>query len=87
MPLALRRRGVTAPLKSRRYREKKNGKEAKATVTVRRPGVVTIGTPETCSLAARLTDGPATAEDLRMAERLIMELVFRLPRDSSLDVG
>jgi hypothetical protein len=40
-----------------------------------------------CALAARLGDGPASREEMRMAERLIMALVNRLPADSILDVG
>jgi hypothetical protein len=37
-------------------------------------------------LAARLTDRRATAEDLQLAEGLLVHLVLILPRDSSIEV-
>jgi hypothetical protein len=77
---------VTAPLRSRRYRRKKNGNETKTNVTVRARARVTVSTPEMCALAARLGDGRATPGDLQLAERLIMALVDRLPPDSTLNV-
>jgi hypothetical protein len=45
-----------------------------------------ISTPEMCALAARLGDGRASRKDLRLAERLILHLVDRLPPDSVIDV-
>jgi len=39
-----------------------------------------------CALAARLSDGRATAAELRLAERLVLALVDRLPADSSIEV-
>jgi hypothetical protein len=39
-----------------------------------------------CALAARLTDGRATAEDLQLADRLLLHLVLMLPRDSLIEV-
>jgi hypothetical protein len=71
---------VTAPLRMRRYRQRQKANGAKAGVTV-------VSTPEMCALAARLDDGRATAEDLKLAERLIMALVDRLPADSEIEVG
>jgi hypothetical protein len=40
-----------------------------------------------CSLAARLGDGRAPRDEMRLAERLIMALVDRLPADSAINVG
>jgi hypothetical protein len=79
--------------RQRRYRAKRRA----VTVTeAERNGVtvdtlperngVTIATWEMCSLAARLTDGRATAEDLQLAERLLLHLVLMLQRDSSIEV-
>jgi hypothetical protein len=65
---------VTAPLRSRRYRRKKNGKGIKTNVTVRSTPAVTVTTIEMCT------------GDLQLAERLIMALVDRLPADSVLEV-
>jgi hypothetical protein len=39
-----------------------------------------------CALAARVGDGRANPGDLKLAERLIMALVDRLPADSSINV-
>jgi len=40
-----------------------------------------------CALAARIGDGRATPGDLKLAERLIMALVDRLPPDSTIDLA
>jgi len=69
---------VTAPLRARRYRRRKANKI--------KPGV-TVTTPEMCALAARIGDGRATPGDLKLAERLIMALVDRLPPDSTIDLA
>jgi hypothetical protein len=82
----LRAKDVTAPLRSRRYRRKKNGNETKTNVTVRARARVTVSTPEMCALAARLSDGRASPGDLQLAERVIMALVDRLPPDSAIEV-
>jgi hypothetical protein len=84
--VTLRKQDVTDALRARRYRHKKNGKEFKAAVTVRRDSGAVISTPEMCALAARLGDGRATPGDLAMAERLIVALVNMLPPDSMLDL-
>jgi hypothetical protein len=100
---ALRIKDVTGALRARRYRAKKNGNEIKPSVTVEpdfdAPGVTVlsperlskdgrrISTPEMCALAARLGDGRASHEDLRLTERLIMALVNRLPADSMIEVS
>jgi hypothetical protein len=68
---------VTGALRARRYRRRK-GNEIK-------PGV-TVSTPEMCALSARVGAGMATAAELKLAERLIMALVDRLPPDSSIEV-
>jgi hypothetical protein len=68
---------VTGALRARRYRRRKVN-ESKAGVTV--------STPEMCALAARLGDHRATPGDLKLAERLIMALVDRLPADSIINV-
>jgi hypothetical protein len=73
--------------RQRRFRERR--KQA-GTVTVDAParnGAAVITTSEMCSLAARLSDGRATVEDLRLADRLIMALVTRLPPNSTLKLG
>jgi hypothetical protein len=82
----VRFKDVTGALRARRYRQRRKVNETKAGVTVDAPGVTAISTPEMCALAARVGDGRASREDLRMAERLIMNLVDRLPPDSVLDV-
>jgi hypothetical protein len=46
-----------------------------------------IGTPDLCTLAARLSTGTVTAADLQLADRLIMALVNSLPPDSTIDLG
>jgi len=84
--LQIKPKDVTAPLRARRYRQKRNGKENKANVTVRPNFSVTVSTIEMCSLAARLTGDSVTVADLRLAERLIMTLVDRLPPDSIINV-
>jgi hypothetical protein len=78
MTLALPK-DVTGALRARRYRrrQKANGIN---------PGVA-VTTPEMCALAARLGDGRATPGDLKLAERLIMALVNRLPPDSGIAMG
>jgi hypothetical protein len=83
--------------RQRRYRA--NRRETTVTRTVTEPernGVtaatqperngVSIATWEMCALAARLTDGRATAEDLQLADRLLLHLVLMLPRDSLIEV-
>jgi hypothetical protein len=47
---------------------------------------VAISTIDMCALASRVTTDRVTIEDLQLAERLIMELVRRLPADSALNV-
>jgi hypothetical protein len=87
---ALRIKDVTGALRARRYRAKKNRNGINAGVTVESDfdaaTVTAISTPEMCALAARLGDGRASCDDMRMAERLIMALVDRLPADSVLDI-
>jgi hypothetical protein len=70
---------VTAPLRSRRYRRKKNGKGTKTNVTVRSTPAVTVTTIEMCSLAARVGDGRAAPGDLQLAERVIAKLLHAEP--------
>jgi hypothetical protein len=84
--LQLKPKDVTAPLRARRYRQKKNRKETNANVTVRPDLGVTVSTPEMGALAARLSDGRATIADLRLAERIIMTFVDKLPPDSTIYV-
>jgi hypothetical protein len=79
------RQDMTGALRARRYRQRQKAK--KAAVTIGAPTRHTISTPEMCGLAARLSDGRATPDDLRLADRLIMALVDRLPRDSTIDLG
>ena len=90
MSVTLRRHDVTGALRSRRYRHRKNGNEIKPDVTVEPvfdvATVTVISTPEMCSLAARIGDGRASHKDLQLAERLIMQLVDRLPADSTIEV-
>ena len=45
---------------------------------------VTISTIDMCGLAARLESGSVTGDELALASRLIIELVCRLPPDSTL---
>jgi hypothetical protein len=81
---------VTGALRARRYRhrrrQQKNGSENKVGVTVGADRRVTVSTIEMCALAARLGDGRASPGDLKLAERLIMALVDRLPADSAFQV-
>jgi hypothetical protein len=91
---ALRIKDVTGALRARRYRERKNANKTNASVTVDAHAVTAIttvattaiSTPEMCAFAARLGDGRASREDLQLAERLIMELVDRLPPDSTIEI-
>jgi hypothetical protein len=82
---ALRVTDPTNALRSRRWRERKKRGNIRPDATVDAPGV-TVSTIEMCALASRLRDGRATPGDLQMAERLIMQLVYRLPADSAIDV-
>jgi hypothetical protein len=45
-----------------------------------------ISTPEMCALAARLSNGLVSHEDLQLADKLIMALVDGLPPDSMIDL-
>jgi len=69
----------TNALRSRRWRQRQKAKAANGGATLR-----SVTTIEMCALAARVGDGRASPGDLALAERLIMELVFRLPADSEL---
>jgi hypothetical protein len=60
--------------------------EVNAAVTVDAVARRAISSTQMCALAARLSDGRASREDLRMADRLIIHLVDRLPPDSSIDL-
>jgi hypothetical protein len=60
-------------------------KQAAVTPSARDGGTV-ISTADMCSLAARLSGGTATAADLRLADKLIMALVTRLPPNGALDI-
>jgi len=96
-------RDPTSALRSKRYRRarkqgagrdgrasKRDGKRAPDGQGEKqnkiKPGV-TVTTPEMCALAARIGDGRATPGDLKLAERLIMALVDRLPPDSTIDLA
>jgi hypothetical protein len=68
---------VTGALRARRYRRNKVN-ESKAGVTVT--------TADMAGLAGRLATERATDEDLALAGRLVIELMRRLPPDSSIDV-
>ena len=63
----------------RRYRrrQKANGISAGVTVT----------TVDMCALADRLETGAVTAAEMKLAAKLVMALVDRLPEDSANDVG
>jgi hypothetical protein len=39
-----------------------------------------------CALAAKLSDGRTSREDLQLADKLIMALVDRLPPDSTIHI-
>ncbi len=81
---ALPIRDRTNAERQRRFRQRR--KQA-ATVTVDAParnGAITVSTADMCRLGARLRDGRATADDIRMADRLIMAL---LPPNSTIDLG
>jgi hypothetical protein len=86
----LRLKDVMGALRARRYRAKKNGSDINASVTVEpdfdTTTVTAISTPQMCALAARLSDGRATPGDLRLADKLIMALVDRLPPDSTIQL-
>jgi len=40
-----------------------------------------------CALADRLEAGAVTAAEMKLAAKLVMALVDRLPEDSAIDVG
>src|SRR5437870_590925 len=89
----IRRQDVTGALRARRY-QKLNSNDFKASVTVEpvfdaatARGVTAVSTVQMCALAARISDGRASREDWRLAERLIMALVDRLPPDSSIQLA
>jgi hypothetical protein len=73
------RTDVTGVMRARRYRERQTAKRDSVT-----SGVTAVSTAAMCSLAARLSAGIATADDLWLADRLIMALVERLPPDSKI---
>jgi hypothetical protein len=81
-----RLKDVTGALRARRYRARRKINEVNAAVTVDAPPRHAISTAQMCGLAARLSDGRASPDDLRMADKLIMALVDRLPPDSVLDI-
>jgi hypothetical protein len=72
----------TSPERSRRYRQKR-----KAAVTAAVPSGVTVSTVEMAGLAGRLSAGTVTAEDLRMASRLVLALMTMLPPNGEIDLG
>lgn len=61
----------------RRRRQKANGISAGVTVT----------TVDMCALADSLEAGAVTAAKMKLAAKLVMALVDRLPEDSAIDVG
>jgi hypothetical protein len=71
---------VTGPLRSRRYRQKKNGKQNKPAVTVG----TSVTRQDMSGLAGRLAAGHVTARGAELAARLLIGLVTLLPRDGSL---
>jgi hypothetical protein len=76
----LRIKDVTGALRARRYRQKMKSNDFNGSVTVDAvfdAATVTVSTPEMCALAARVGDGRASPEDLRMAERLIMAALVK----------
>src|SRR5882762_3454961 len=81
---ALRRNGqdMTVALRMRRYRQRKNGKKNNAEVTVNATASVTISTVEMCGLAARLGEGCASADDLKLADKLIVAFAMQFAPDS-----
>jgi len=87
---AMRIKDVTGALRSRRFRAKKklNGNNGSVTVepVFDAASVTVISTSEMCSLAARIGDGRASPDDMRVAERLILALVDRLPADSTIEI-
>jgi hypothetical protein len=89
-PLHKTAKDVTGALRVRRFRARKKQNQINADVTVDAAfdavHVTGISTVQMCSLAARIGDGRASREDLRMAERLTMQLVDRLPPDSTIQL-
>jgi hypothetical protein len=86
---ALRRNGqdMTVALRMRRYRQRKNGKKNNAEVTVDTPASVTISTVEMCGLAARLSDGSASPDDLKLADKLMVAFAMQFPPDSTVTIS
>jgi hypothetical protein len=78
---------VTAALRMRRYRERKNNNENKASVTVDAADSLTISTAQMAGLAARLGDGRASRQDMELADKVIMAFVMSLPPDSVVEIG
>jgi hypothetical protein len=48
---------------------------------------VTVTTVDMCALADRLETGAVMAAEMKLAAKLVMALVDRLPEDSAIDVG
>jgi hypothetical protein len=83
---AFRLKDVTGAIRARRYRERRKLNETNTAVTVDARSRHAITTAQMCALAARLSDGRASRDDLQLADRLIMALVDRLPPDSILEL-
>jgi hypothetical protein len=79
----LRPKDATAASRARRYRRRKKAKRAKPIEPAYDGPTVTISTIEMCTIAAAVSDGSATVEQRRLADRLIMAYVRSLKRDSS----
>jgi hypothetical protein len=85
---ASRKPDPTNAERQRRYKERRkagNGGNGSA-VTLPVTLAPTVTTAQMCALASRLAAGAATAADLQMADRLLMELVARLPPDSAVEL-
>ncbi len=84
---ALPVRDRTNAERQRRFRERRRRAAAVTVDAPARNGAVTVSTADMCRLGARLRSGTVTADDLRLADKLIMALVNSLPPDSSIDIG
>jgi hypothetical protein len=87
--MPLRPRDRTNADRQRRFRNKIKAAVTppeRQSVTAAALTVTVIGTPEMCALAARLTSGTITLNDLRLADKLIMALVDRLPPNSTVEL-
>jgi len=86
---ALRRamKDPTAALRMRRYRQRKNDNENNTDVTVSSAASVTLSTADMCGLAARLSGGRASREDLQLADRIVTAFAMQFPPDSVVTIG